>query len=554
VSEASASDGPSPGGIGRASALFASGTIVSRVLGFISAVVLANAIGIVGAGADAFTLANQLPNNIYALVAGGLLSAVIVPQIVRAGLHDDGGAKFINRLITLSLVVFVVLTLIATACAPLLVRLYAQSGANSGFSEQDFALATAFAYWCLPQIFFYALYSLFGETLNARGIFGPFTWTPALNNLVVIGGLVIFITAYGSDPQHRLAETWTSPQIALLAGTATLGIAIQAFGLLLFWRRTGIRYRPDFHWRGADLGQAGRAAAWVFGIFLVTQVSAVFESRVASIATGEASLAVLKYGWLIFILPHSVVTVSVTMAYFTRMSEHVRDGRIGKLRNDIGAALRTILLVMVFSAIGLMVLAYPFSAVFASDYAGVQALGNVVVAYLVGLVPFTVFFVLLRVYYAMDLTRAAFVIQVAQALLYVSGALTIQAFVPVEWIAVSLALLLSVATTFQSALSAVYLRPRTGGLESRSVALSTLWYVGAMVPAAGAGIASLALLGGIGAGAFAVSSVAGSLISMAVAGTAMAGVYCAVLWITRNPEFRGIAHPILRKLRGIARA
>jgi len=292
----------------------------------------------------------------------------------------------------------------------------------------------------------------------------------------------------------------------------------------------------------------------VFGIFLVTQVSAVFESRVASIATGEASLAVLKYGWLIFILPHSVVTVSVTMAYFTRMSEHVRDGRIGKLRNDIGAALRTILLVMVFSAIGLMVLAYPFSAVFASDYAGVQALGNVVVAYLVGLVPFTVFFVLLRVYYAMDLTRAAFVIQVAQALLYVSGALTIQAFVPVEWIAVSLALLLSVATTFQSALSAVYLRPRTGGLESRSVALSTLWYVGAMVPAAGAGIASLALLGGIGAGAFAVSSVAGSLISMAVAGTAMAGVYCAVLWITRNPEFRGIAHPILRKLRGIARA
>jgi len=154
----------------------------------------------------------------------------------------------------------------------------------------------------------------------------------------------------------------------------------------------------------------------------------------------------------------------------------------------------------------------------------------------------------------MDLTRAAFLIQVAQATLYVSGALAIQAFVPVEWIAVSLALLLSVATTFQSALSAVYLRPRTGGLESRSVALSTLWYVAAMVPAAGAGIGCLALLGGIGAGAYAVSSIAGSLITMAVAGTVMAVVYCAVLWITRNPEFRGIAHPILRKLRGIARA
>ncbi|MCY7412014.1 MAG: murein biosynthesis integral membrane protein MurJ [Salinibacterium sp.] len=541
-------------GIARASALFASGTIVSRVLGFISAVVLANAIGIVGAGADAFTLANQLPNNIYALVAGGLLSAVIVPQIVRAGLHHDGGATFINRLVTLSLVVFVVLTVVATACAPLLVRLYAQSGPNGGFSEEDFTLATAFAYWCLPQIFFYALYSLLGEVLNARGIFGPFTWTPVLNNLVVISGLIVFIAAYGPDPQHRLAQTWTSAEIALLAGTATLGIAVQAFGLLLFWRRTGIRYRPDFRWRRAGLGRTGQAAAWVFGIFLVTQVSAVFESRVASIASGEASLAVLKYGWLIFILPHSVVTVSVTMAYFTRMSEHVRDGRIGELRNDIGSALRTILLIMVFSAIGLMVLAYPFSAIFASDYKGVQGLGNVVVAYLVGLVPFTVFFVLLRVYYAMDLTRAAFVIQVAQAVLYVSGALAIQAFVPVEWIAFALALLLSIATTFQSAMSALYLRPRTGGLQSRSVAVSSLWYFSAMVPSAGAGIACLALLGGVGAGAFAVSSVAGSVTSMAVTGTVMACVYCAVLWITRNPEFRSIAQPILRRMGGIARA
>jgi putative peptidoglycan lipid II flippase len=359
---------------------------------------------------------------------------------------------------------------------------------------------------------------------------------------------------FGADPAHRLASSWTPTQIALLAGTATLGIAIQAFALLLFWRRTGIRYRPDFRWRGVGLGQTGQAAAWVFGIFLVTQVSAVFESRVASLASGEASLTVLKYGWLIFILPHSIVTVSVTMAYFTRMSEHVRDQRMPALRDDIGSALRTVLLIMVFSAIGLMVLAYPFSSIFANDYGGVQALGNVVVAYLIGLVPFTVFFVLLRVFYALDITRAAFVIQVAQAALYVSGALLIQAFVPVPWIALSLALLLSVAVTFQCLVSAAYLRPRTGGLQSAAVIRSVLWYLAAMLPAAGAGIGVLALLGGVGAGAFSVSSLPGAIVSMAVAGTAMVVVYCVALWFTRNPDLRKIAAPIVHRLRGIARA
>ena len=76
--------------LGRAGALLASGTIVSRILGFASAILLARILGTVGSGADTFALANQLPNNIYALIAGGVLTAVLVPHIVRAGAHADG--------------------------------------------------------------------------------------------------------------------------------------------------------------------------------------------------------------------------------------------------------------------------------------------------------------------------------------------------------------------------------------------------------------------------------------------------------------------------------
>ena len=289
----------SPQTIGRASALLASGTFVSRILGFISALVLAQTIGIVGQGADAFTLANQLPNNIYAIIAGGLLTAVLVPQIVRAGLHADGGAKFINRLVTLGIVVFLAAAIVATACAPLLVRLYAQSG-DTGFSSDQLALATAFAYWCMPQVLFYALYSLIGEVLNARGVFGPFTWAPALNNVIAIGGLVAFILLFGDDSHGaRAASEWTPGMITLLAGSATLGIAAQAIALSLpvLAPHRASTFRPDFHWRGVGLGSVpARSAAWVFGMFLVTQVSGDGgDARWPPRHPGEfASLAVLK--------------------------------------------------------------------------------------------------------------------------------------------------------------------------------------------------------------------------------------------------------------------
>ena len=254
--------------IGRASVFLASGTVVSRVLGFVKAIVLAAAIGVIGSSsADAFAVANGLPNTVYVIVAGGVLSAVLVPQIVRASTHTDGGSAYINKLLTLALVVIGAATVIATLLAPALAWIYA--GSNS----EILPLAIAFAWWCLPQIFFYGLYTLLGEVLNARRSFGPFTWVPVLNNLVALAGLVAFGLIFGFDPTgSRTVGEWTPGMVALLAGSATLGIAVQAIALFWFWRRIGLRYRPDFAWRGVGLGVAGRMAGWTFGMLLLTTV------------------------------------------------------------------------------------------------------------------------------------------------------------------------------------------------------------------------------------------------------------------------------------------
>lgn len=537
-------------GIGRASMLLASGTVVSRLLGFVSAVVLAQTIGTVGAGADAFALANQLPNNIYAIVAGGVLSAVLVPQIVKAGLHDDGGATFVNRLVTLGFVVFLGAAIIATLAAPLLVTLYSQQAGDGGrgFTEDELALAVAFAYWCLPQVLFYAVYALLGEVLNARKVFGPFTWAPALNNVVAIIGLVAFSLLFSNDV--TTATSWTPAMISVLAGSASLGIAVQAFVLFAFWRRAGLRYRPDFRWRGVGLGATGRAAGWVFGMVLVTQLAGIVQANVASLAAagGEPSLAVLRFSWLIFMLPHSVVTVSLATAYFTRMSQHARDGDRNAVRADVSESLRRILLIMVLATIGLLVVAGPFARVFGGAPEVVDGMARVICAFVVGLIPFTVLFVVQRVFYSLNDTRTPFFIQLAQAGLFVTGA-GLVATLPTTAIAVGIALVTSFAGTAQTLIALLLLRRRLDGIDGLHIARRFGQYALAALPASAAGAGVAWALGAFAVEGAARSSEAAAIGSMVLIGVVMTLVYSGGLAAMRIPEFSAMIDPIIRRRR-----
>ncbi|MEL4319343.1 murein biosynthesis integral membrane protein MurJ [Leifsonia sp. YIM 134122] len=534
-------------GIGRASAFLASGTIVSRILGFAKAIALASAIGLVeSSSADAFAVANQLPNTIYAIIAGGVLTAVLVPQIVRAGLSADGGAAYINKLMTVTLVVLAVSAVIATALAPLLTFLY-----GAALSPDQRALATAFAFWCLPQIFFYGLYTVLGEVLNARRSFGPYTWAPVVNNVVALVGIGVFIAVYGSDPTGmRSAASWDPAMIAVLAGTATLGVAAQAVILFWFWRRAGIRYRPDFHWRGVGLGTAGRMAGWTFGMILLTTAAGLVETVVVGIASGEdASVAALGNAWLVFMLPHSIITVSIATAYFTRMAEHASHGRITELRTDVSSAIRGISLIIVLAAAVLLVTAYPFAAIFTNEsFSQTIAFGNVIMAYLIGLLPFCVLFVVQRAFYALGDTRTPFFFTLAQTIIVVVLVIGCS-LLPSQWIAAGIALSVSIAGIVQLLIAANLLRRRLNGIESGRIVRSLLVYAWPALISMVIGVLLLTALGGTRDGGFAVSGIAPAILSMAAIGTAMAAVYFGLLWIVRAPELRVFGEPILDRFR-----
>jgi putative peptidoglycan lipid II flippase len=543
------------GGLGRASAALASGTLVSRALGFVSAAVLAWTIGQQNQGANAFAIANQLPNNIYAIIAGGLLSAVLVPQIVRAAHHHDGGQTFVNRLVTLGIVVFLGVTLLATLCAPLLVALYA-GGGGSALKGDGVALAVSLAYWCLPQIFFYALYSLLGEVLNARGVFGPFTWAPVLNNVVAIAGLIVFAVLFGVDPAHRDPASWDAAKVGLLAGSATLGVAAQALILIAFWRRTRLGFRPDFRWRGVGLGGAGKAAAWTFGMILVTQLAGIVQSQVAvSAGADDPSVAVLRTAWLIFMLPHSIVAVSIATPYFTRMSAHARDGRIDSLRADLSGSLRTIILLIAGAGVALAAAALPFAAFFAHDTREILGIGGVLLAYLVGLVPFSTQFLVQRTFYALGDTRTPFFVQLVQSALFVAGALTVL-LLPPSAIAAGIAIVTSLAGIVQVLVLSALLRRRLGGIDGRRVIRRFGVYALATLPAAAVGLLVLWALGGLSplgsgavAGGFAYAGKVAELVSVVLIGGATLLVYLAVLWLARVPELRELVSPLRRLVR-----
>lgn len=527
----------------RSSLVMASGTIVSRILGFARAVLLAAAIGVTTDAADAFGVANQLPNNVYAIIVGGVLNAVLVPQLVKARKGADGGKGYIDRFVTLAITVFFSVTLIFTIAAPLLVRIY-----TSGWSEDQLALATAFAYWCLPQLFFYGLYSVFGEVLNSRKAFGPFMWAPVLNNVVSLAGLGAFILIFAADPTgNRAISEWGADRITLLAGSATLGVAAQALILLVSWRRIGLKLSLNFQWRGFGLGPALRAASWSLGMVLVTQIGGLVQTAVASTAAAErdsspavASVAAAAIAWLIFMLPHSVVTVSIATAYFTRMAEHNQAGRIEDFKKDLTTGLRVIALVSVFSTATLIVLSYPIARVFVGEYPATAALGNVIAAFMLGLLPFSFVYMIQRAFFALEDTKTPFIFTSVQIAIHIAGSVTMGFVMPKQYLVVSIALVTAFSITIQGLVGYSMLKRRIGGLGGLGVGPAVGKFLLAVIPAAASGVGTMFALGGIGARAFPVDKVLTAVTSSAAVGLAMGIVYAAFLWLLKAGELREV--------------
>jgi putative peptidoglycan lipid II flippase len=442
--------------------------------------------------------------------------------------------------LTLAIVVFAAVTVIATITAPLLISIY-----TSGWSPAQLALATAFAYWCIPQLFFYGLYAMLGEVLNARSAFGPYMWAPVLNNVVGLIGLISFLAIFGADPAGaRSVESWGPDQIALLGGSATLGVASQALILFLSWKKIGINFSLNFSWRGVGLRPAMKAASWTLAMAFVTQIGGLVQTLVASRAVADrsdtvviASVAALLIAWVIFMVPHSVVTVSIATAYFTKMSEHIQAKRTDLMKADLRSALRIVVLVNVFSSIALILLSLPVARVFVGEYPSTVALGNVLFATMFGLIPFGFVFMFQRAFYALEDTRTPFVFTTIQIAFHIAGSIVLFFTMTSEFLVMSLAGLTSATILIQALAAYLFLRSRVGriGAPPKGGALTLRVLVAAVVTAL-VGYGMIFAIGGTAEGSLALGSILGAVSVVFATGSVMLVAYVVVLKLLKVPE------------------
>jgi len=452
----------------RASGIMAIGTILSRITGFVRALL---AVAVLGTAllADTFNVANTMPNILYNLLVGGALTAIFVPQLVRSFEDQDGGHGFASRLVTTISLILLVLVAVGVIFAPALVRLYAPEFSTPGF-EAEQEIAVAFTRYCLPQIFFLGLFTMLGQVANARGSFAPLMWAPIANNLVVI---VVFAAVLITERSLALG-TITDLQVQILGWGTTLGVVVQALILIPVVKRSGIHIRPMFGLGG--LGKSFGLAGWTLIYVLISQLGYLVTVNVATSAAVRSAQAGITTGvgftpftsaYYIMLLPYSIVTISIVTALLPHLSRLAIAKDVEEVRKQLIRAIRMVAVVTVPSAVALLLFGPLMTQAL---YLGISLedaryIGFVLSALSIGLVAFSINLILIRGFNAFEDTKtqvlSILIINIISVVLSYVFLETLDSY----WVTVGLGLAFSVSYIVGLFITISLLRKHIGRLQ-----------------------------------------------------------------------------------------
>ncbi|MFI8323545.1 murein biosynthesis integral membrane protein MurJ [Streptomyces sp. NPDC085529] len=513
-------------GLLKSSAVMAAGTLVSRLTGFVRSLVITGALGAALLG-DTFTIAYTLPTMIYILTVGGGLNSVFVPQLVRSMKNDeDGGEAYANRLLTLVMVALGLIVVAAVFAAPVLIRLMSNTIADDAAAN---SVAVTFARYCLPTIFFMGVHVVMGQILNARGKFGAMMWTPVLNNIVMIVTFGLFIWVYGTSAEsHMGVQTIPDEGIRLLGVGTLLGLVVQALAMIPYLRETGFRFRPRFDWKGHGLGKTVKLAKWTVLFVLANQAGVLVVTQLATAAgeeSGKNGAGFLAYSnaQLIWGMPQAIITVSVMAALLPRISRAASDDDPGAVRDDISQGLRNSAVAIVPVAFAFLALGVPMCTLLyaSSGVEAAQGMGFILMAFGLGLIPYSVQYVVLRGFYAYEDTRTPFYNTVIVAAVNAAASALCYVLLPAQWAVVGMAASYGLAYAVGVGIAWRRLRNRLGGdLDGAHVLRTYARLCMASLPAAVlAGAVGFGLLKLLGEGAL------GSLVALVGGGAVLLGAF-----------------------------
>ncbi|CAM5732325.1 lipid II flippase MurJ [Streptomyces badius] len=543
------SGGGKVSGLLKSSALMAAGTLVSRLTGFVRSLVITAALGAAMLG-DSFTIAYTLPTMIYILTVGGGLNSVFVPQLVRAMKDDeDGGEAFANRLLTLVMVALGLIVAAAVLVAPVLIQLMSSTIADDVAAN---SVAVTFARYCLPTIFFMGVHVVMGQILNARGKFGAMMWTPVLNNIVMIITFGLFIWVYGTSAESRMGVDTIPPEGVRLLGIGTLlGLVVQSLAMIPYLRETGFRFRPRFDWKGHGLGKTVKLAKWTVLFVLANQAGVLVVTQLATAAgtaSGHDGTGFLAYSnaQLIWGMPQAIITVSVMAALLPRISRAAHDNDPGAVRDDISQGLRNSAVAIVPVAFTFLALGLPMATLLyaSSGIEAARSMGFILMAFALGLIPYSVQYVVLRGFYAYEDTRTPFYNTVIVAAVNAAASALCYVVLPARWAVVGMAFSYGLAYAVGVGVAWRRLRNRLGGdLDGAHIVRTYARLCMAAVPAALAGGAvGFGILELIGTGAL------GSLAALICGGVLLLGIFFVAAKKMRIEEVNGLVGMVRGRL------
>jgi putative peptidoglycan lipid II flippase len=454
-------------GVTRSAAVMAAGTTLSRVTGVLRFVALAYAIGTF-ALADAYNLANTIPNVIHDVVLGGVLAATFVPVFVErltTREHDEAW-EAISAVVSVALVILVVASVLFMVAAPFVVDAITAFNHAPNIAAQR-TVATALLILFVPQLACYGFISIATALLNTRRRFAAPMFTPVANNLFVIAMLVVFAAIAGSPSLHGVAthRSW----LLLLGLGTTLGVVLQAGLLVPSLRRADLPLHFRFDLRHEAVRTIGRLSGWTFGLVLANQV-ALLVVLAASEHVGNGAVSAYTYAYTFFQLPYAVVAVSVMSATAPELATHWSAGDYVAFRKRMTIGLRSIVALVVPAAAGMLVLARPLVALLlghgaAGGLAATVPTATSLAMLALGIPGFCVFLYAIRVLQSVQDLRAAFWLYLLENGINIVLAVTMAGPFGVRGVALSISIAYSVAAVVAMA----YLRRRVTGLAGVTV-------------------------------------------------------------------------------------
>jgi putative peptidoglycan lipid II flippase len=482
--------------LARPAAVMAVGTALSRLTGLGRVVALAFALGVAESRlADSYNIANTLPNVLYELVLGGVLTSVFIPVLVeelRTKAPDEAW-RSVSKLVTASMLVLLAVTALAVVAAPLIIDVFtARVEGPQAAVQHD--LATFFLRLFAPQVALYGFAAIAAGLLNAHGRFAVPMFAPILNNLVVIGMFLAFAAITSGVPTNASVAADPGQKLLLALGT-TGGVVAMALVYWPFLRRLPGRLRIELDLRHPVVAKVARLSGWTLGYVALNTLGFGVSFYLANGLQGGPTAYVTAFAF--FQLPYGIAAVSIMTALVPRLAARHVDGDRDGFRAAVAGGLRTTGLLMLPATAAYLVLSRPLIVLLLEHGvvkgASVELVASTLRYFAVGLLPFAAFLLFARAFYARQDSRTPALVNVVENAVTIALDFALFPSLDVR----GLALAHSLGYVAGAGLLGGLLIRRTGGLEARRTVVELAKVTLASAAAAAAMLAAARGVGGL---------------------------------------------------------